>query len=81
MVKLKIIIRSGALVLRISENKDRFYKNVEYLLKGSPDLKHWKADKEQFSGDPPFHDIKGRLYIPYHGRWEGEILYDQGLYL
>lgn len=68
MVKLKIIIRSGALVLRISENKDRFYKNVEYLLKGSPDLKHWKADNEQFSGYPPFHDIKGRLYIPYHGR-------------
>lgn len=66
MVKLKIIIRSGALALRISENKDRFYKNVEYLLKGSPNLKHWKADKEQFSGHSPFHDIKGRLYIPYH---------------
>lgn len=46
MVKLKIIIRSGALVLRISENKDRFYKNVKYLLKGNPDLKHWKADRE-----------------------------------
>lgn len=56
MVKLKIIIRSGSLVLRISENKDRFYKNVEYLLKGSPDLKHWKADKEQFSGYSPFHE-------------------------
>ena len=81
MVKLKIIIRSGALVLRISENKYRFYKNVEYLLKGSPNLRDWKADKEQFSGYSPFHDIKGRLYIPYHGRWEGEILYDQGLYL
>ena len=40
MVKLKIIIRSGALVLRISENKNRFYTNVEYLLKGSPNLKH-----------------------------------------
>ena len=55
MVKLKIIIRSGALVLRISENKDRFYKNVEYLLKGNPDLKHWKADREQFSGYSPFY--------------------------
>ncbi len=56
MVKLKIIIRSGSLVLRISENKDRFYKNVEYLLKGSPDLKHWKADREQFSGYSPFYE-------------------------
>lgn len=55
MVKLKIIIRSGMLVLRISENKDRFYKSVEYLLKGSPDFKHWKADKEQFSGYSPFY--------------------------
>lgn len=55
MVKLKIIIWSGVLVLRISENKDRFYKSVEYLLKGSPDLKHWKADKEQFSGYSPFY--------------------------
>lgn len=55
MVKLKIIIRSGVLVLRISENKDRFYKSVEYLLKGSPDFKHWKADKEQFSGYSPFY--------------------------
>lgn len=55
MVKLKIIIRSGALVLRISENKDRFYKNVKYLLKGNPDLKHWKADREQFSGYSPFY--------------------------
>lgn len=55
MVKLKIIIRSGALVLRISENKDRFYKSVEYLLKGSPDFKHWKADREQFSGYSPFY--------------------------
>ncbi len=55
MVKLKIIIRSGVLVLRISENKDRFYKSVEYLLKGSPDYKHWKADKEQFSGYSAFY--------------------------
>lgn len=45
MVKLKIIIRSGTLVLRIPENKDRFYKSVGYLLKGAPNLKHWKADK------------------------------------
>lgn len=55
MVKLKIIVRSGVLVLRISENKDRFYKSVEYLLKGSPNFKHWKSDMEQFSGYSPFY--------------------------
>lgn len=65
MVKLKIIIRSGSLVLRISENKDRFYKNVEYLLKGSPDLKHWKADREQFSGYSPFHEENNRALADF----------------
>lgn len=65
MVKLKIIIRSGALVLRISENKDRFYKNVEYLLKGSPDLKHWKADKEQFSGYSPFYEENNKALAEF----------------
>lgn len=63
MVKLKIIIRSGALVLRISENKNRFYKSVEYLLKGFPDFKHWKSDREQFSGYSPFFKKTIRLYM------------------
>jgi len=50
MVKLKFIIRDDALVLRISENKERFYKSVKHLLKGNPNLeKHWNADKERFS--------------------------------
>lgn len=65
MVKLKIIIRSGSLVLRISENKDRFYKNVEYLLKGNPDFKHWKADKEQFSGYSSFHEDNNRALADF----------------
>lgn len=65
MVRLKIIIRSGALVLRISENKDRFYKSVEYLLKGAPDLKHWKADKEQFSGYAPFHEENNKALADF----------------
>lgn len=65
MVKLKIIIRSGALVLRISENKDRFYKSVGYLLKGSPDLKHWKADREQFSGYAPFHEENNKAIADF----------------
>lgn len=65
MVKLKIIIRSGALVLRISENKDRFYKNVEYLLKGTSDFKHWKADKEQFSGYSPFYEENNKILAEF----------------
>lgn len=50
MVKLKFIVRDGALVLRISEGKQRFYKSVKHLLVGSPNVgKHWRADKEKFS--------------------------------
>lgn len=50
MVKLKFIVRDGALVLRISEGKKRFYKSVRHLLVGNPNIeKHWKADKEKFS--------------------------------
>ena len=46
MVKLKFIIRTGVLVLRISENKVRYYKRVGHLLKGSPNLeKHWVKEK------------------------------------
>lgn len=50
MVKLKIIVRDGNLVLRISEGKQRFYKSVRHLLKGNPNIeKHWNADKERFT--------------------------------
>lgn len=50
MVKLKFIIRIGVLVLRISENKVRYYKRVGHLLKGGPNLeKHWVKEKERFS--------------------------------
>lgn len=65
MVKLKIVIRSGRLVLRISENRDCYYKNVEYLLKGSPELKHWKVDKEQFSGYAPFHEENNKALAEF----------------
>jgi len=45
MVKLKFIILDNALVLRISENKERFYKSTKHLLKDNPNLeKHWNAD-------------------------------------
>ena len=49
MVRLKFILRGGVLVLRISEAKTRFYKRVEYLLKGNPNLKHFNQDKQKFS--------------------------------
>lgn len=50
MVRLKFIVLDGSLVLRISEEKKRFYKSVAHLLKGNPNLeKHWNSDKERFS--------------------------------
>ncbi|MDD6210103.1 MAG: hypothetical protein PUB21_05815 [Bacteroidales bacterium] len=50
MVKLKFIIRDGSLVLRISENKDRYYKSPGHLLQGNPNIqKHWNGDKERFT--------------------------------
>lgn len=56
MVKLKFIVKDGVLVLRISESRQRFYKRVGYLLKGTPNLeRHWKADKERFSSYSNFH--------------------------
>lgn len=38
MVRLRFVIRSGALVLRISEGKERYYKKVHSLLIGNPDI-------------------------------------------
>ena len=50
MVKLRFIILDGVLVLRISENKKRYYRRVGHLLVGNPNLeKHWDAKKERFS--------------------------------
>jgi integrase len=50
MVKLKFIIRDNDLVLRISESKQRFYKSVKHLLKGTPNInRHWNNDKERFT--------------------------------
>ena len=49
MVRLKFIIRSGSLVLRISEGKERYYKKVHSLLIGNPDIKYWDSNKEKFN--------------------------------
>lgn len=50
MVRLKLIVLEGSLVLRVSEGKKRFYKSVSHLLVGNPNLeRHWNSDKERFS--------------------------------
>ena len=49
MVRLRFIIRSGTLVLRISEGKERYYRKVHSLLVGNPDIKYWDNRKEKFN--------------------------------
>lgn len=51
MVRLRFIIRSGTLVLRISEGKERYYRKVHSLLVGNPDIKYWDNRKEKGSTD------------------------------
>ncbi len=66
MVKLKFILRNGVLVLRISQNKDRYYKRVGYLLTGNPDVeKHWLADKERFSSRSKNYEENNKVLAEY----------------
>lgn len=65
MVKLRFIVRTGVLVLRISGGKERYYKRVTGLLKGAPDIKHWKADKEQFCGYAEFYKKNNQILADY----------------
>jgi len=56
MVKLRFIVRSGVLVLRISESRERYYKRVGNIIKGKPNLeRHWNNEKERFSSYAVFH--------------------------
>lgn len=49
MVKLKFVIKSDTLVLRISEGKERFYRSAMSVLTGNPNLKrHFNQDRERF---------------------------------
>ena len=48
MIRVKYIIRSNTLVLRISERKERYYKRVSHLLLGNPNLKYWDVTRERF---------------------------------
>ena len=61
MVKLKFFIRNGVLALRISAGKERYYKRVTHLMQGQPDLKHWKQDKEMFSGYAEFYKENNQI--------------------
>jgi integrase len=55
MVKLKFVVRDGALVLRISGNRERYYKSVKHLLTGSPNIdRHWSDEKERFASRAVF---------------------------
>lgn len=50
MVKLRFVVRNGALFLRISEGKERFYRTVNSVLVGNPNIeKHWDNAKEKFT--------------------------------
>lgn len=49
MVRLKFIVLKDALVLRICEGYERYYKSVKNILINNPNVvRHWKADKERF---------------------------------
>lgn len=61
MVRLNFIVRSGVLVLRFSEAKTRYYKRVGYLLKGTPNLKHWDTAKQRFSAYAVNHLENNRI--------------------
>lgn len=67
MVKLKMVIRNGALALRIAQGQDRYYKRVGSMLKGQPSLKHWKQDKEQFSGYAEFYKENNQIIEDFRG--------------
>ncbi len=61
MVKLKFVIRNCVLALRISEGSSRYYKRMAHLMKDQPDLKHWKQDKEMFSGYAEFYKENNQI--------------------
>lgn len=50
MVNFNFVIINGNLSLRISENKKRYYKRVNSLLIGNPNIeKHWDKSKQRFT--------------------------------
>lgn len=67
MVKLRFIIRTGVLALRISEGSERYYKRVTHLLQGCQDLRHWKQDKEMFSARAEFYKENNQILKDFKG--------------
>lgn len=65
MVRLKFVIKEDSLVLRISECKERFYKQVKYLLIGTPDLKYWDAAREVFTHRSPSYAENNKVLADY----------------
>lgn len=50
MVKLAFVIKDGSLTLRISEGQSRYYKCMNSVLVGKPNVeRHWIAKKERFA--------------------------------
>ena len=62
MIRLKYIIRSETLVLRISEGKDHYYKRVSHLLLGDPNLKYWDATRNDSHIETPL-TLKITIYL------------------
>ncbi|MDR1624134.1 MAG: hypothetical protein LBS04_04085 [Tannerellaceae bacterium] len=74
MVKLKFIIRDDALVLRISENKQRYYKSVKHLLKGNPNIdRHWNNDKERFTSYAVSYAENNQILDDFKGFYQSLI--------
>ena len=66
MVKLKFVVRNDNLVLRISENKERFYKSVKHLLEGNPNVEFCIfGSKDQFASAAKVSPIQAENIIQY----------------
>lgn len=66
MVKLRFVVRSGKLVLRISENKERFYRSVDKVLIGDPQIpKHWDDGKERLTRCAAYYKENNALLKDY----------------
>lgn len=80
MVKLKFIVKDGSLVLRISENKVRFYKSVMHLLIGGPNIeKHWSSDKEKFTSYAVSYMENNKILAEYKSNYVGLVMEHPGL--
>ncbi len=74
MVKLKFVVKDDALVLRISEGKERFYRSVMSLLLGNPNLKyHWNQEKERFRCSSPYYKENNAAIESFKGLYQKAV--------